>query len=151
MQLTNQGETETLTRVGVNQDPQFPAAESSQHVGTVVVRMDAEESTDVVNTSSGSQFYEKKVKVTQSPAGGAPSSHSLPQDSQGFKKADEPAKAGGLGPVEVLKNFVDSAYSAHEARFRSQEGWLRACAFTGGIGVAAFILGIITLYAAKII
>lgn len=145
MQLTNQGETETLTRVGVNQEPQFPSAEISQHVGTVTVHMDAEESTDVVNTSSGPQFYEKRVKTIQGPAEMVQSSSkSLPPNNTGFGSAEKAAVPGEPSALGVLKNFVDHTYDAHEAKLRSMTTMQNVAIFLGAIGAAGFILAVLS-------
>jgi hypothetical protein len=148
MQHIDPGETETVTKVGVNEEPTFRAATISQKVSGMTVRILAKEDNTVVHGSS-IQFASKKVKQIEEEDGGAAASSPVSEERVPHKlfkeEPSEPIKTIGLGPLEVLKNFVDNAYKAHESRLKGLDSEQKISFFLGGLGAAGFILGFAAL------
>ncbi len=105
MQQTDDGITETVTKVGVNAEPAFRAAEESKKIAGMTVKIIAERDNTVKTNESGTQFASKKVLQIQNQDGqsdgttvGSTSYPTTPAASAG------PQELTGL---QVLKNKED--------------------------------------------
>jgi len=147
MQHIDEGETETVTKVGINEEPTFRAATLSKKVAGMTVRILAKED-NTVHEGSQIQFASKKVKQVEDADGTTAVSTPVSEERAPktfIKEPTEPSKTTGLGPVEVLKNFTDNTFKAHEARLKGLDSEQKISFFLGGLGAAGFILALAAL------
>jgi len=129
MQHVDEGETETVTKVGVNEEPTFRSAEMSQKVAGVTVKI-LEKMDNTVRTSDGGagiKFASKKYRQIQEKEGGAPVSTTVGEPHTVYTPAPTEEKPS------ILKNFVDKLADRMNIELPQLHKWDKVT-----IGVAAF-------------
>jgi len=104
MQHVDDAETETVTKVGVNEEPTFRSAEMSQKVAGVTVKI-LEKMDNTVKTSDGGagiKFASKKYKQIQEKEGGEPVSTTVGEPHTVYTPAPAEEKPS------ILKNMIDN-------------------------------------------
>jgi hypothetical protein len=128
MQHVDNGETETVTKVGVNEEPTFRASALSKKVAGMTIRVLAKEDNRVVEGSQ-IQFASKKVKQVEEEdgVGGVSSSVGVPHRFVSSEPEFMGEKPG------ILKNFVDKLADRMNIELPQLHKWDKVT-----IGVAAF-------------
>ena len=155
MQHVDGGETETVTKVGVNEEPVFRSAVISKKVAGVTVRVLEQEDNSVKETGS-TQFASKKVKQVETVEG--PAAVSVPVGesyrTKEVVKSAEPSKAGGEvvaseAPVsnkafDTLKNMVDKIADRLNIEGPALHKWdkiiIAIASFACALGIADLII-----------
>jgi hypothetical protein len=149
--LVDQGQAEDVLVHDINVEPRVRTAEVSKRAGRVVVKLIAKEDNSVKDLGTVQSASKKVKQVEEEGKGGLPgpveSSRVSPLLPEAGSKPgpEEPAKAGGLGPVEVLKNFTDNIFKAHESRLKGLDSEQKISFFLGGLGATGFILALAAL------
>jgi len=140
MQHVDPAETETVTKVGVNEEPTFRAATLSKKVAGVTVRI-LEKVDNTVREGSSIQFASKAVKqvqVSEGKEGGAP------MIERKVTPAPTPAPAEGEKP-SLLKNMVDKIQDRLNAELPTLHFHDKIAYALGGLGVAGLIVAVVAI------
>jgi len=130
MQHVDNGETETVTKVGVNEEPTFRVALLSKKVAGMTVRVLAKEDNTVVEGSQ-IQFASKQVKQVEETDGAGAVSSSVGEPHR--MVASAPASEAPEEKPSILKNFVDKLADRLNIELPELHKWDKVA-----IGLAAF-------------
>jgi len=141
MQHIDNGETETVTKVGVNEEPTFRAATLSKKVAGMTVRVLAKEDNRVVEGSQ-IQFASKKVKQVEEADGAGNVSAPVGQPHKTSEYIPEQAEE----KPNLLKNMIDNIESKLGIEFpllhtHDKVAWLIG-GIALGLSIAALAIGI---------
>jgi len=150
MQHVDNGETETVTKVGVNEEPTFRAAALSKKVAGMTVRVLAKEDNHVVEGSQ-IQFASKKVKQVEEADGAGSISSSVGEphrfDAPTYEASVPEEKSSALS---VLKNFVDKLADRMNVEIPELHKWdktaIGLAALGLGLAIAALAVGLSQLH-----
>lgn len=157
VQHSDPASTETVTKIGVNKEPTFRAANLTEKVAGTRIRIVEEQDTDVQHDSSGTQIADKIVRQIQqvdgdSTAGVSPGSSSRtanPTPAAKEPQPDTPKAPEGPSALQVLKNFVDNVAAdvrgarADVSKVRDNQMVLAILAGAGVVGVAIAIAALV--------
>jgi hypothetical protein len=148
MQHVDNGETETVTKVGVNEEPTFRASALSKKVAGMTVRVLAKEDNRVVEGSQ-IQFASKKVKQVED-ADGAGSVSSPVGTPHTFASAIPSGSEEKPSGLQVLKNMVDKVADRLNIELPQLHKWdkiaIGLAAFGVAMAIAAFAIGLSLLH-----
>ena len=144
MQHIDNGETETVTKVGVNEEPTFRAAALSKKVAGMTVRVLAKEDNRVVEASQ-IQFASKKVKQVEDADGVSNVSSSVGQPHRFAEYTPEPPVQIEEKPsaLQVLKNYVDKLADRMNVEVPELHKWDKMTIALAAFGLAMAIAGFI--------
>jgi hypothetical protein len=142
MQHIDEGETETVTKVGVNEEPTFRASTLSKKVGGMTIRVLAKEDNRVVEGSQ-IQFASKKVKQIEETDGTG--IVSAPVGTPHKFKPEVPEEKTEEKP-SILKNFVDKLADRLNIELPELHKWdkitIGVAAFSVAFSIAALAIGL---------
>jgi hypothetical protein len=143
MQHIDNGETETVTKVGVNEEPTFRASALSKKVAGMMVRVLAKEDNRVVEGSQ-IQFASKKVKQVEEEDGASSVSAPVGQPHSIEHMPETQDKPN------ILKNFVDKLADRMNIEIPELHKWDKVticlAALALGLGIAALAVGLSLLH-----
>ncbi len=155
MQHVDQAETETVTKVGVNEEPQFRAAEVSQKVAGVIVKVMIKEDNRVKGGTGNIQFASKKVRQIEIDeelgAGTAPVGS--PTFTKEYREPASTSQAQGAEAKDegksFLKNMIDNIENRLGAEIPRLHGAdksnFKLVGLSLGLVIGSIIIGVMAL------